>query len=136
MTQHDWFPDSSADADTWSLDAETVAPYPDELFRALNDRTRRQILFLLFQQSAVSVETLVEMINSSRQSDEFQAGLSEQEQTGTDLEHVHLPLLADVGIVTYDRIENEVQLEPLATPVEELIQFAISYERAYRQQSS
>jgi hypothetical protein len=131
MTQNEWAPYSSADADTWSLDPDAVAPHPDELFRALNDRTRRQLLHLLTHQSTATVDTLAEMVLSLRHSGSQSAGPEEHKQLTTALEHVHLPLLVDIGLIEHDRTTGTVEMTTIATPVEELIDFASQYELAH-----
>jgi DNA-binding transcriptional ArsR family regulator len=132
MTKNEWFPDSSVDADGWSLDTETVSPPPDELYRALNDRTSREILYLLSQQSTMQIDRLVERVVGLRNPDLATQHTDDKKRIQTSLKHVHLPLLADVGLLTYDPADGEVALAQLATPVEELIEFTNRYEQAVR----
>jgi DNA-binding transcriptional ArsR family regulator len=131
MTQNERVSDSSLDADAWSIGADAAAPHPNELFRALNDRTRRQLLYLLCHQSTVTVDTLVEMIVSLRRSGTQPVPAEEYRQLNTALEHVHLPLLVDTGLVHYDRTAGTIELTSVAQPVETIIEYANRYEQCH-----
>lgn len=134
MTQHDRSQNTSKESNSWSLDPETCAPHPDELLRALNNQTRRQLLHLLTQQPTTSVETLVEMVHSLDHSGSTPIRAQEREQLASSLDHVHLPLLVDVGLIEYDRSTGSVELTPLSEPVEELIEFSRQYEISHARQ--
>ena len=72
----------------------------DERPDALADVRGRKILRFLSDQpdNAASVDELVRHINSRSRTD----GTSEREQTEVELQHTHIPLLADRGLVEYD----------------------------------
>lgn len=71
----------------------------DELFDALSDRHRRHVLAYLHDaDGAVELEELVDCIvtrDADREADR-------REAVATQLHHVHLPKMADIGLLDYD----------------------------------
>lgn len=81
-----------------------------QLSRTLTDDTRRQILqFLLQQEQPVSVESIAQQLSSAKldDSNELIAG-DEKRKTKIELHHLHLPKLAENGLVTYNESAGTV----------------------------
>lgn len=89
----------------------------DRVLDALRDGYRRSVLAHLHERNRpVDVDRLSERI--SRADDDFTS-------TAVDLHHVHLPKLADAGLVEYDPGEKTVDLaldESLAGTVLDLVE--------------
>jgi len=114
--------------DTGSPEAETTLPPPDDLFRAVADSDRRRLLAVLSTESSVPLDDLTDILVGWETSASGPAGRDEWAQMQIELVHMHLPLLSDAGLVTYE--DDTVQLTCESTPVEELVSFATEYEEA------
>ncbi|WP_254537774.1 response regulator [Halomarina litorea] len=71
----------------------------DELFAALADRNRRKVLFHLRQNRLATTEEL--------------AAIAAEDDETTTRDHLlddHLPMLEDIGLVSYDRFADQVEL--------------------------
>lgn len=76
----------------------------DDLFAALADRYRRQILAYLIEHDSATVEELRSRLTSGNTSRSIPGDL-----IATQLYHSYLPYLDDVGFVRYDRDANTVE---------------------------
>lgn len=94
----------------------------DRLYRALASTRRRRLLWLLLEEGRYPVEEAVSVLLGW---DVSSAGgmktPKDRRRLVIELVHVHLPLLEESGIVSYDRKGGFVELEPLDPPVEALI---------------
>lgn len=83
----------------------------DRLYRSLASTRRRLLLSHLTTRSGepVSVEELVDVVVEREQPDPGLA--SHRERVVTDIHHVHLPRLADVGVIDYDPVDGTVLYE-------------------------
>lgn len=91
---------------------EFVSLTPDQVFDALGNDWRRRALFVLWTReepmtlAGLADETVAERCDTSV--DEVSA--EQRKRAATSLHHVHLPKLADNGIVDYDPHGNTVEL--------------------------
>jgi len=101
------------------------APSVDSLFDALSDRRRRAVVRYLIDRTdrTARVETL-----DAELCHEASADPGSFEAT---LRHVHLPRLADVGVVTYDEADGTVRYRERPA-VESLLETAAPAERPPR----
>lgn len=96
----------------------TEAPFAesslDAAFEALANRRRRRAVAALQQAGgSASLSDLAEAVDES--------GTSSRE-TAVSLAHVHLPKLAEAGIVTHDREERRVRFDGLPWPCERVLE--------------
>lgn len=71
----------------------------DSLFKALKDGKRRQILQALETESEMSLEELTDILAEAA---DGPVGPGVWQRLQVQLDHVHLPLLEDIGLVTYE----------------------------------
>jgi len=122
------------DVDPREHDPEAIAPPPDELFGVLSDRTRRRILWFLLEESRTTVDELADLLLGWEISGDGVAGPEERDGVLVSLHHVHLPRLADAGLVRYDADSgagaSEIRIAQLSDAVRDLVRFGYRYERA------
>lgn len=116
----------STGLDILSGDSDIEYPPPDDLFKALASSERRRLLAALPEQSAMTLDELTDILVGWQTTADGPAGPDEWAKVKIELVHAHLPLLADVGLVTYD--EEEIGRAEYPDPVEELVTFAGEYE--------
>ena len=103
----------------------------NEFYRALASERRRRLLYLLLDVGKRAVRELATVLTGWTATETGTMGLpAERNEIVVGLEHSHLPLLADAGLVTYDRQRGTVELESLAPTVEALLRRSIAAERA------
>ncbi|MBX0295488.1 ArsR/SmtB family transcription factor [Haloarcula nitratireducens] len=120
--------ETSLDAE--SLDSASIRPPPDDLFRAVANTKRRQLLALLATQETIALDDLTDVLVGMATTTDGPAGPDEWAQVKIELVHAHLPLLTEAGLVEYDEDSGEVRLRSLPDAVYELFEFADEYERA------
>lgn len=121
-------PLSEYDGHDW--DDVEEAPPPDSLFGILSDVHRRRVLWFLLERSDTTVEELADVLAGWRAADEAFVDADDRRELLVSLHHVHLPRLADAGLVTYDADAGSVRLSSLPDPVESVIEFGYRYEQA------
>lgn len=121
--------DLAGQSESWAGDEETATPLPDDLFKALVSRQRRRVLSILLDTRELSLDELTDILAGSDVSIGGPTGPDEWAQVKIELVHAHLPLLVDAELISYDRGEDVVHLEPLPDPVYQTIQFATEYEQ-------
>ena len=85
---------------TGSIQANENRSRVDKLFGVLADPDRRIALqYLLTQESAVGIDDLLDEVVSDSQSPGAEISRA---QLHTRFVHVHLPKLADIGVIEYD----------------------------------
>ncbi|WP_458187574.1 DUF7344 domain-containing protein [Haladaptatus sp. NG-WS-4] len=95
--QHDSPIENETDASRWN---GSTAADPDTLFTVLADRYRRETLVTLrAEDEPVSLRTLTARIEG------------DDDQTQLLLRHVHLPMLADSGLITWNRTRESVEMD-------------------------
>jgi len=110
------------------IEAESTLPPPDDLFRAVADSHRRRLLAVLSSESAMPLDDLTDVLVGWESTVSGPTGPDEWAQMKIELVHMHLPLLAEAGLVTRD--DDVVCLDSYPKPVEELVTFATTYEEA------
>ena len=102
----------------------------NEFYRALGSERRRRLLYLLLDGDERAVGELATVLTGWTATDTGTMGTpAEREEILIGLEHSHLPLLADAGLVSYDRQRGTVELESLAPTVTDLIEQSIAAEQ-------
>lgn len=130
MIGDDTLASGSVDREHDDEPSTTIAPPTDELHECLADVTRRRVLHRLLDTQSTSAEELADYLaGKAAAEDRDSVGPKEWERIQTRLHHVHLPRLDDVRLVSYDRDDESVELQPLAEPVREMIRFSVEYER-------
>ena len=103
----------------------------NEFYRALASERRRRLLYLLLDGDERAVGEFATMLTGWTATETGTMGMpAERDEIIVGLEHSHLPLLADAGLVTYDRQRGTVELESLAPAVETLIRQSIAAEQS------
>lgn len=124
--------DSPGHEEEWFEAVAAASPTlaDDSLYRALSATLRRRTLYILLVQSESTVSELATTLAGWGATDKGEmTSRADYEQIHIALIHQHLPLLADVGMVSYDRESGAVRLEPLTTAVQDLISQSIETER-------
>jgi DNA-binding transcriptional ArsR family regulator len=102
----------------------------DRLYRALASTQRRRLLCFLLDNDEATVDELATVLTGWNAADRGTMGTKEEHKNlSMALEHVHLPLLADVGMVSYDRQNHTASVESLLPEVRDLIRRSIDREQ-------
>lgn len=100
------------------MDTNTRTTSTDETLRLLAHERRRKALQHLSQaEEATTVDSLAERVAAETDPDHDDGVVKSVE---TDLHHVHLPKMDEVGVVDYDARSGTVRYRPRPT-VEELL---------------
>jgi hypothetical protein len=95
----------------------------DGLYRALASTRRRRLLYYLLDTEEASVGTLATVLAGW---DAIDTGTlstqADREQILLELEHIHLPLLADEGLLSYARTDGTVRIREVDESIRELIE--------------
>lgn len=119
------------DLEAWDDDGVTTdAPPPDQLFRVLANTTRRRTLWLLLDDPRTTIEELADTLVGWWATENAIIGPEDRQRVATALLHVHLPMLADSGLITYDTDDGEVRLSSPPEPVRDAIRLSYRYEQA------
>lgn len=105
-------------------------PAADVLFDALANRTRRRVAWYLLDESHASLDELADVLAGWELAEADVVDATRRDRIACGLDHVHLPKLAEAGVVEYDRDAGTVSLAALPETVEELARFAYEYDRA------
>lgn len=101
---------------------ESLGRYDDDVYRALADRARRRVLAYLLDERESTVDKLAAVLVGWDAVDrESTTTADERSDWGIRLYHLHLPLLADVGLVDFDADAGTVELADLDPAVRDLI---------------
>lgn len=85
----------------------------DDLYRLLGSERRRAVLSSLADSDGpVAVDELVDDVAEGERPDPGPG--SHRDRITTDLHHVHLPILADAGVIDYDPVAGTVRYDPPA----------------------
>ena len=94
----------------------------DQLYRALSSTKRRRVLYILLVEEESTIEKIATVLSGW---DATETGKmvspNEREQILIELDHIHFPLLAESGLITYDRQERTVRIESLSDIITDLI---------------
>jgi DNA-binding transcriptional ArsR family regulator len=103
----------------------------DQLYRVLASRPRRRLLYYLNDVGQSTVGELAEVLVGWETSEKGgMATETEYDWTVIRLQHSHLPMLAEAGLVTYDEETGVVDCEPLDDAVTDLLARSIADETA------
>jgi CheY-like chemotaxis protein/DNA-binding transcriptional ArsR family regulator len=94
----------------------------DALFGLLADAARRIVLFHLRQHGSATTDELVDVL---AEVDEYDPETIDSEHIDTTLREVHLPELAEHGLVTYDEGDDVVEVVALPPEVGEWLDLAV-----------
>lgn len=90
----------------------------NRFFEALADNRRRRILIHLQQNDTVSLQDLAGVLANQEGIDHHS---EEFKRLQVDLVHLHLPKLADYGLLAFDERTNIVSYESLPSAVEQIL---------------
>lgn len=117
------------DFESWDDSTTTDAPPPDQLFRVLANTTRRRTMWLLLEDRRTTIEELADTLVGWWAMENAVVGPEDREQIAMELFHVHLPMLAESGLLTYDADDGEIRLSTLSEPVRDVIRLSYRYEQ-------
>lgn len=101
----------------------------DQLYRALVSTRRRRLLYSLLAEGETTIDQLATTLAGWDATEtDAMTRPDEYEQIVVELDHKHLPLLADTGLIAYDRESGTVRIEPLDTSVRTLIDRSVEAE--------
>jgi hypothetical protein len=95
--------------------AGEATPSLDLVFDLLSNQRRRYALYYLYEQSdgVATVDELADSIVANEQreahSDSIEGSDERRETIRTELQHAHLPKLADAGMIEHDRRSETVR---------------------------
>jgi len=98
----------------------------DEFYRSLADQQRRRTLAYLTEQGGSTVAELADVLCGW--DGETMVGPEKHERVRVELEHHHLPVLDDAGLLAYVRQQGEVELCELDEAVTALVARSIAAE--------
>lgn len=106
-------PESRECADTDQ--SGSVVLSQDDIHRVLSSTTRRRLLTLLLDDPSRTRDELATILTGwEATTNRPMAAPSDRARIEVDLHHSHLPLLDDLGVVSYDPTNGRVVLEELA----------------------
>ena len=91
----------------------------DDALRVLADHERRYICYYLHREGSLAVDDLARFVAATMADGRPDA--DDLTSTAVSLRHVHLPTLADAGVVVYDREAGTARLAEDAPFVRELL---------------
>lgn len=91
---------------------EALAQTVDECFDALSNRQRRRVLVALLHHNPQSADF--------QSSDDIVSGEATDE-LAIQMHHVHLPKLADMGFIEWDRTANSIRRGPAFEEIQPLL---------------
>lgn len=112
----DPYPSASTDRDdSWP---PTSALDQDEMFEALTHERRRYLLYTLFDDDAISLQELAKKL-TSWEDGVPKVDIDEEkfERVYASLYHAHVPKLADLDIIDFDRANETITEGANAEPV-------------------
>lgn len=115
--------------DSFSIDAD-ARDRLDEVLAAIENPRRRDLLYYLDEFDLSNVEELAEWI-ATRESDAPPGEVPDEtrQRVRIGLTHTHLPKLADVGVIDFDRRSGAIRCQELPSQVETLLDACESIER-------
>jgi hypothetical protein len=100
----------------------------DEFYRALASRPRRRLVAHLLGVETSSTDELASLLCGWELADETLVTPERRREFATRLFHVHLPVLEEAGLVSYDAESERVDIEPVDERVRDLVRAAIEAE--------
>ena len=102
----------------------------DPTFRLLASERRRHLLYLLREHGSFSIEDLADLLTgwlAARHGDAV-ATPEDRQRVYTELYHVDVQKLVDLGVVEFDEASGEVRLDGLSPAVDQLLDCALELE--------
>ena len=101
----------------------------DRLYQALSAGRRRRLLYVLLVEESSTIGKLATVLAgwTATESEEMVTA-DDYERILAELDHVHLPVLDDAGLVSYDRENGTVEIAPVDDTVAELISRSVESE--------
>jgi DNA-binding transcriptional ArsR family regulator len=109
-------------------DGQTVAA-DDEFYAALSATPRRRVLGYLLEHEECSVEELADGLCGWETVTETVVSPERRREVHIALYHVHLPVLSDADLVTYDPEEGHVSIGDLSPSARDLVRRGIEAEQ-------
>lgn len=98
----------------------------DRVYRALASTQRRHLLYFLLEQQESTVEEIATVLTGWGATERGTMGTADdRRQLVIGLVHVHLPILAEAGLVTHDRQSGTVRIESLDPSVQDLVRRSV-----------
>ncbi len=105
---------------------------PKKLFEAIGADGCRRTLYVLLDRPEVEIGELADVLAGWRVAGtEDVVGPDERREALLSLRHLHLPKLADCGLLRYDREAGTVHRLPLDDDAQSLLRRAAEYETAH-----
>lgn len=101
----------------------------DAFYRRLASRSRRRLVASLPDAEASPLEGLVSLLRGWALADTLLVGPERRRELAARLYHVHLPILDDAGLVSYDPEAERLDIDPLDGVVRDLVRAAIQQDR-------
>lgn len=100
----------------------------DAFYRALASRSRRRLVAYLLDAGTSSPDELASLLCGCELADTHLVRPERRREFAVRLHHVHLPVLQQAGLVSYDAESERVSIEPLDEPARDLVRAAIEAE--------
>lgn len=98
----------------------------DRLYRALASRRRRRLLYFLLEEQECTAEEIATVLTGWEATETGTVGdVDDRERIALTLAHVHLPLLAETGLVEYNRKRDTVRLGSIPDAVCDLVRRSV-----------
>lgn len=108
--------------------APGVHPPADRLYKALANRTRRQLLLCLLDHAVKTVDEAADAVVGVQSTiHDNPLGPTDRNTVKTQLYHRDIPLLTEMGLVRQPT-PDEIQLARVADPVRDTITMALDYD--------
>lgn len=103
----------------------------DDLYRVLASTLRRRLLYVLLDGEERSIDEIATVLTGwdAAEVDTIN-GSDACKRIRLELQHTHLPLLSEAGLIDWDRQQSTVTFQNVALDVEELLQRSIQTEPA------
>lgn len=99
---------------------ELAGPFTTrEFYRALAERPRRRVMAYLLEHQETTRAELADVLSGweATEDEGTMTTPERREEITVRLHHVHLPKLADAGLITYDQADGRVCMSELSEPV-------------------
>ncbi|WP_058366566.1 DUF7344 domain-containing protein, partial [Haloparvum sedimenti] len=99
----------------------------DRFFTSLASARRRRLLVLLSDEESRPIDELATLLAGWDATEKRpMTNAAERDRIRVDLRHVHLPMLDEVGLVDYDRENEEVAPVPLPDLIDTLVSKSVA----------
>jgi hypothetical protein len=109
-------------------DGDGVTPPADALFELLSNAARRRTLWYLLENPQTTLEEVADVLAGWMAGDGGPVGPTEREAIESGLHHLHLPALAEAGLVVYDAETGRIDRPQLGGRTRDAIRLAHRYD--------